>query len=421
MSTGSNAAKEGAGDSTANSGRYVHQSPLRGGNTTFHGHTILATSNDPGFRQCVRIRTKWDKIMYIINVEGSLEDGFQHRTNSHLLDDLPKLPLEGSKYAWLARFDGENSKFTPRVTGTPDVCDPVDFKPGDAKDVIPEFNYMTLRKVVTPVVDDWVQGREDCWTERVSTVTCPGVQGKMVMRIVEFPESLFDHPLTRLKKDELYKSASTPLVATAPRDFEPPPASVKMVMEIDAYRKAASIGIVPKFIGLVVEEGRGIIGYLSEFIEDCMPLSEIAKTWNDDTAIEDIRDALKLVMRLHNIDVIHGDLHPSNVIKRDDGTMLLIDFGDAHEGWLDFGDFETVAAKEQNAFHNMLTQLKGMLTMVQMIKDFDDGKINPEDVLRDLDASVDSDSESESNKSSGSRSGKTSVKEEEQAKTTDDK
>lgn len=42
------------------------------------------------------------------------------------------------------------------------------------------------------------------------------------------------------------------------------------------------------------------------------------------TRVHDIRNAIAKIL---SIDIVHNDFHPSNLLQRSDGTLLVIDFG----------------------------------------------------------------------------------------------
>ncbi|KAK9777975.1 hypothetical protein SCAR479_05301 [Seiridium cardinale] len=311
---------ESEGDYTAEVSRYVHRSPLRG-NVTFHGHQILATNERIGFENILRVQTRWDRIVYIINVVSAFEVGFQYRANSHLLDDIPQIPIETEKYFWLALHEGSKSAFTPRTTGTPDVCDSVENVDHPVK-----INCVELTNVPS-TVEDYVQDREPYWSVNPCTVTHPSIEGKMVCRIVEFPECLYRHPLTYIKKDVRFNCLNTPLVSSDPQLTKT--RTQIMERQIKIHQELARHGLAPEFLGLVTEEGRGVIGYLSRFIEDAKTLRTCAEEWDEESAGEDIETCSQLVRSLHKLDIVHGDLHKQNILRRTDGSMLLIDFEDS--------------------------------------------------------------------------------------------
>ncbi|KAH6644986.1 hypothetical protein BKA67DRAFT_664835 [Truncatella angustata] len=318
--------------------RFVHRSPLQEGKT-FHGHTILATTTDPAFKDIIRIKTNGNKIMYAINVRGSLEDGFQRQVNGHLLDDLPPVANEDEKCFWLERHDGEDSAFKPCTAGTPKICDQVPYN--NVGNPVPVYDYISFEKVPSRVPS--AQRNLGRWTERACVVTHPYVEGKMAMRIVEFPECLHDHPLTKLEEDRLSGNAITLMLNPEPR-IEPTQ-SQRIFQEIEIYILMSTFFIAPEMVGLVMEEGRGIIG----------------QRWTgEEEANADICEALQLVARMHESGIIHGDLRSASIVKQTDESMYIIDFETAYylgKGDLSDEEEDVVKQKEYSEFSGVLTQL----------------------------------------------------------------
>ncbi|KAI1865036.1 uncharacterized protein JN550_008582 [Neoarthrinium moseri] len=144
----------------------------------------------------------------------------------------------------------------------------------------------------------------DMRSERLTIVNHPAVVRKAVMKIAEFPDFL---PRNDSDKERLGKQES------------------EMKREIQFHQEASSHGITTRFHGLVTEEGRGVIGYAMEFIEGGKSFSEIAKE-NKPLPEQEIQACLAVVRRLHEIGIYHGDLDLGNVMRRPDGTVLIIDF-----------------------------------------------------------------------------------------------
>jgi serine/threonine protein kinase len=68
---------------------------------------------------------------------------------------------------------------------------------------------------------------------------------------------------------------------------------------------------------------------VQEFIDGHDLSQEIEKgqTWNQEKVIELLRQVLPVLQFLHSHQVIHGDIKPRNIIRRNDGRLVLIDFG----------------------------------------------------------------------------------------------
>ena len=68
---------------------------------------------------------------------------------------------------------------------------------------------------------------------------------------------------------------------------------------------------------------------VQEFIDgyDLAQEPEKDQTWNQKKIIELLRQVLPILQFLHSHQVIHGDIKPRNIIRRNDGRLVLIDFG----------------------------------------------------------------------------------------------
>lgn len=88
--------------------------------------------------------------------------------------------------------------------------------------------------------------------------------------------------------------------------------------ETDVYRFIDGRDIAPQFMAHVTENGR-IIGFLTAYVEDgTRPVVE-----RNDRACEDA------LQKLHDVGLLHKDVHKGNFLMRLDGTATLIDFESA--------------------------------------------------------------------------------------------
>ncbi|KAJ3576323.1 hypothetical protein NP233_g491 [Leucocoprinus birnbaumii] len=88
---------------------------------------------------------------------------------------------------------------------------------------------------------------------------------------------------------------------------------------------------VLKFLGLGIHFGyRGIPVLISPWCDNGTVLEYLRTHLSLDTRLSIIHGAAKGLLYLHNQDVIHGDVKPSNILIDDDGQPLLCDFGQSY-------------------------------------------------------------------------------------------
>jgi eukaryotic-like serine/threonine-protein kinase len=66
---------------------------------------------------------------------------------------------------------------------------------------------------------------------------------------------------------------------------------------------------------------------VQEFIEGQPLAQELDKPWSQSAVIHLLRELLSVLQFLHSHQIIHGDVKPSNLLRRQDGRLVLIDFG----------------------------------------------------------------------------------------------
>ncbi|KAI0175275.1 hypothetical protein BJ166DRAFT_575380 [Pestalotiopsis sp. NC0098] len=296
---------------------------------------ILATSYEPGYENIIRLLTSDKRVLYILVTKDSLPgDGDWRKSywDIPLLSDLPQILPAGGKCVWLEpalSSTGSTPRPIARQTGLPLVVDGLEGFDSDS-DVL-KIDYAELTPAQSPVTRHAERTAAHV-SEKVSTVTHPGFPGRLlVMRIVPFPECLFMHPATRPEGVEAWlDEGEGPRVL--PREEMPlwaePTPSRLMEREIAIYRAAAEAGLAPQFVGLVTEQGRGVIGYLSEYIEGPQTLADVlnAAVVTKKEARRVTQECVDLAKSLHELGYVHGDLHPGNVLRGPNERWFLIDF-----------------------------------------------------------------------------------------------
>ncbi|KAK7958983.1 uncharacterized protein PG986_003837 [Apiospora aurea] len=198
--------------------------------------------------------------------------------------------------------------------------------------------------------------------DRINIVRHPRIHNHqpMVMKIVEFPET-WTFPQAPQSPSE----APTPAANTAQKlnvgsdgsEFDERVMRLEMRMHQKVAATPSLAGLVPKFLGLVTERGRGVIGYVSEYISDAKSFKQIledayAAGYKGFRLSEAGRDACRAALkRLHeDARLHHGDMHAGNVLRRGDGSVVLIDFEETFhldkEGWV-YGSFESAESERQ--------------------------------------------------------------------------
>ncbi|KAI4598156.1 hypothetical protein KJ359_003039 [Pestalotiopsis sp. 9143b] len=297
---------------------------------------ILATSYEPGYENIIRLLTSDKRVLYVLVTKDSLSpDGDWRKSywDVPLLGDLPQVLPPGGKCVWLEpAFSSTGARtLAARQTGLPLVCDGLAGFDSDDGYVL-KIDYAELTPAESPVTRHTERTARHV-SEKVSTVTHPGFPGRMlVMRIVPFPECLWMHPATRPEGVEEWLEEDPGGPRVLPREEMPLWAEATpsrlMEREIAIYRAAAEAGLAPKFIGLVTEEGRGVIGYLSEYISGPQTLADVlnAAVVTKKEAMRVTQECVDLAKSLHELGYVHGDLHPGNVLRGPDDRWFLIDF-----------------------------------------------------------------------------------------------
>lgn len=91
----------------------------------------------------------------------------------------------------------------------------------------------------------------------------------------------------------------------------------QLELETEAYEWLERSGIAPRFIGHIMEHGRGI-GFLMERIDHFRHAT-----------LDDLEPCRNALAKLHAKGITHGDINKHNFLVHDDGAATLIDFDSA--------------------------------------------------------------------------------------------
>jgi len=97
--------------------------------------------------------------------------------------------------------------------------------------------------------------------------------------------------------------------------------------EAETLEKLGNHDQIPRLLAHLEEDGDIFI--VQELING-NPLSLELKPncpWEEKAIIEMLSDCLQVIKFVHSCEVIHRDIKPDNIIRRDDGKLVLVDFG----------------------------------------------------------------------------------------------
>jgi len=97
--------------------------------------------------------------------------------------------------------------------------------------------------------------------------------------------------------------------------------------EAETLEKLGNHDQIPRLLAYLEEDGE--IYIVQELIRG-NPLSVELRPnyrWNEKAIIEMLTDCLQVIGFVHSFQVIHRDIKPDNIIRRDDGRLVLVDFG----------------------------------------------------------------------------------------------
>lgn len=192
------------------------------------------------------------------------------------------------------------------------------------------------------VVEPLITGIRD----RICVVKHPDLEahGKMIMKIAETPENW-------ISPDGVISARLTHQETGIAKEF-------RMQQEIVAL----GLGLAPDIIGLVTEKGRGVIGFLMEYIAGARSFQQLNKQGYSmtDADKEGCRHALRL---LHHHGFIHDDIHSSNLLRRRNEPPMMIDYERAQrvnsEGHVE-GSPDKSQANERAILESWMSILSGL-------------------------------------------------------------
>ena len=110
--------------------------------------------------------------------------------------------------------------------------------------------------------------------------------------------------------------------------------------EITVLQQCSHPNII-RLIALVVDAEDKVEAMLIEYVENAKLLSSLESISNDelDKWTHQMREAISY---LHKKNLVWGDAKADNILIREDGSIVLIDFGGGHtKGWVESDNYET--------------------------------------------------------------------------------
>jgi predicted Ser/Thr protein kinase len=230
---------------------------------------------------------------------------------------LPAIPAGGDKVYRLKHTSGTRCAVFPRGGLGKQDWQAVDTT-GLSVDIAVDYarvEYVRPLHTAEPNDNDHDAPR---YSDKACLVRHPAMPGRLlVCRVVPFPPSLLH---TRLA------SRGDP--------------GVRMARELRVHERAAEHGLAPRIVALVTEAGRGVIGFLSEFVEGAVSVQEyqalriVAGVSAEDMWPETVRQAiLAPIRRIHELGILHCNLVPEHLLIAPYGRVLVIDY--EFSTWMD--------------------------------------------------------------------------------------
>jgi len=97
--------------------------------------------------------------------------------------------------------------------------------------------------------------------------------------------------------------------------------------EAETLEKLGNHDQIPRLLAYLEEEGK--IYIVQELIKGNQLSAELHPNchWEEKAVVEMLLDCLQVLDFVHSFQFIHRDIKPDNIIRRDDGRLVLVDFG----------------------------------------------------------------------------------------------
>lgn len=299
----------------------------KGSSSSPQVYSILCAVPRPGLMRLLA----GSVVKYVEVPSGVLPKGWH--IDKNLAVKLPPLPLGGDRVFRLQRTFGTRCAFFPRTGLASSDLQGVDVT-GVETGV--KIDYLDLEPVRN-LNEGRLSKEKSLYDDKSTLVRYPrGDRGQlMVRRIVSFPPSLMKVHHT---KDR----------------------TIFMAREIRLHKKAAENGLAPRFLGLVTEPGRGVIGFLSEFVDGSVSAARHREDRVNAGIKPDVDPAvgkaiLEATRRMHSLGILHHDLHLGNFLVSPDNKVRIIDF--EYATWMDKYGCPTDEEGKVVHFEQEVTQL----------------------------------------------------------------
>ena len=133
---------------------------------------------------------------------------------------------------------------------------------------------------------------------------------------------------TYLAKDTKFANALCLVKELNPQNADISTAKRLFRLEAKTLQKLNPNSQIPKLIDYLESDQQGKYYLVEEYIKG-HPLDQIlqGQVYNESSITFFLQDILSILKDIHKLNIIHRDVKPSNIIKRQDSKFILIDFG----------------------------------------------------------------------------------------------